>query len=78
MKLQQKHELNIVAINGEQINGILYKNYSYKLFEIFVSLYDVNNIPIINPIRFTNISLNGVLFTNLDAFTETINTIINE
>ena len=78
MKLQQKHELNIVAINGEQINGILYKNYSYKLFEIFVSLYDVNNIPIINPIRFTNISLNGVLFTNLDAFTETINIMINE
>jgi hypothetical protein len=63
--------------------GITYPQYpnknNLKSFQInnnFVVLFDVNDIQLYPPVRFTKIKINGVQFTDLVAFTDALTNII--
>lgn len=80
MSLEEKYESDFMIITGDVgnivLNGIPYGFINYKLNDIYVILYDNNNKAINNPIRFTNIKLNDIVYDNLIDFSDAIQSLI--
>ncbi|OWP87774.1 hypothetical protein BWK60_01940 [Flavobacterium covae] len=81
MILEEKYELQFVEIAKVSesifVNNTLCNNLNYRIANNFVSLYKDNAISIARPTNFTKIKLNGQIFTDLVAFQNALNEIIN-
>lgn len=60
-------------------DGITYPNYpeknnleSFQINNIFVLLFDGNDVQLYPPIRFTNVKINGVAYTDIVEFTDAL------
>ena len=49
---------------------------TFKLNGDYVMLFDSKDIALNNPIRFTNIKINGIDFSNINLFSETLQNIL--
>jgi hypothetical protein len=80
--LEEKFEGDFMEITS---SGITYPQYpnknnleSFQINNIFVLLFDSNDIQLYPPVRFTKIKINGVAYTDIVAFTDALTTLINE
>jgi len=80
LELEEKYETDFLIITGSGgnavINGINYLGASFSVNNNFVSLYDSQDILISTTQHFTAIELNGVTFTDIDAFTDALTLIL--
>ena len=80
LDLEEKYEADYLIIAGSGgnavINGINYIGASFGITNNFVSLYDSQDILISTTQHFTSIELNGVTFTDIDAFTDALTLIL--
>jgi len=80
LDLEEKYETDYLIIAGSGgnavINGINYIGASFGITNNFVSLYDSQDILISTTQHFTSIELNGVTFTDIDAFTDALTLIL--
>lgn len=51
---------------------------SFQVNNIFVLLFDSEDVQMYPPVRFTNIKINNVVYTDLTLFTEALTNLINE
>jgi hypothetical protein len=49
------------------------KNRWFKIDGFFVTLYDLNNVPLINRTRFDKFKVNGVTFTDVVTLSDALN-----
>jgi hypothetical protein len=63
----------LVTINEVGYNNIILKRKWFKIDGFFVTLYDFNNIPLINPTRFNKIKVNGIIYTNVVTLSDALN-----
>jgi hypothetical protein len=80
LDIEEKFDGDFMEITS---TGITYPQYpnknNLKSFQInnnFVVLFDVNDIQLYPPVRFTKIKINGVQFTDIVAFTDALTNII--
>jgi len=80
LTLEEKFVSDFVEITGSAgtitLNGINYTGVSYKINNNFVSLYDSNDILINKIVRFEQISINGVNYTNSTLFSDALTQIL--
>jgi hypothetical protein len=69
-----------ITPSGITLTGYDEKSYleSFQINNNFVLLFDANSLQLFPPIRFTLIKINGILFTDLTAFTDALIDFINE
>jgi len=63
----------LININEVGYDSIILKRNWFKIDGFFVTLYDFNNIPLINPTRIEKIKVNGVTYTNAVNLSDAIN-----
>jgi len=63
----------LININEVGYDSIILKRNWFKIDGFFVTLYDFNNIPLINPTRIEKIKVNGVAYTNAVNLSDAIN-----
>jgi hypothetical protein len=79
--LEEKFEGDFMEITSI---GITYPQYpnknnlaSFQVNNIFVLLFDSEDVQLYPPVRFTKIKINGVAYTDLTAFTDALTNLIN-
>jgi hypothetical protein len=79
--LEEKFEGDFMEITS---TGITYPQYpnknnlaSFQVNNIFVLLFDSEDVQLYPPVRFTKIKINGVAYTDLTAFTDALTNLIN-
>jgi hypothetical protein len=65
IKESEFYDIDINLVSSFQINN-----------NLFVSLYDVNDIMIVTPLRFDKIRVNGVIYTDEIDFAEALTNLI--
>jgi hypothetical protein len=70
MKLLPKKESEYYDIDENLVSSFQINN------NLFVSLYDVNDILIVTPLRFDKIRVNGVVYTDEIEFAEVLTNLI--
>jgi hypothetical protein len=91
LTLEEKYEGDFMLIYSEVLEddsigkfvkqiGYQVKNNlaSYRVTNIFISLFDNNDVQLLPAVRFTTIKINGVAYTDLVDFTEALTSLINE
>jgi hypothetical protein len=63
----------LVTINEVGYNNIILKRKWFKIDGFFVTLYDFNNIPLINPTRIEKIKVNGIIYTTSITLSDALN-----
>ena len=63
----------LININEVGYDSIILKRNWFKIDGFFVTLYDFNNIPLINPTRFNKIKVNGIIYTNVVTLSDALN-----
>lgn len=63
----------LININEVGYDSIILKRNWFKIDGFFVTLYDFNNIPLINPTRIEKVKVNGVSYTNAVNLSDAIN-----
>lgn len=63
----------LVNINEVGYDSIILKRNWFKIDGFFITLYDFNNIPLINPTRIEKVKVNGVSYTNAVNLADAIN-----
>ena len=63
----------LVNINEVGYDSIILKRNWFKIDGFFITLYDFNNIPLINPTRIEKVKVNGVYYTNAVNLADAIN-----
>lgn len=82
LTLEEKYEGDYMNITSTEITYPQYptKNNlaSFQVNNIFVLLFDNENKQMYPPVRFTNVKINGVAYTDLTLFTDALTNLINE
>jgi hypothetical protein len=82
LTLEEKYEGDYMNITSTQITYPQYptKNNlaSFQVNNIFVLLFDNESKQMYPPVRFTNVKINGVAYTDLTLFTDALTNLINE
>jgi len=63
----------LLKINEVGYDIIILKNRWFKIDGFFVTLYDLNNVPLINRTRFDKFKVNGVTFTDVVTLSDALN-----
>jgi hypothetical protein len=63
----------LININEVGYDSIILKRNWFKIDGFFITLYDFNNIPLINPTRIEKIKVNGVSYTTVVNLADAIN-----
>lgn len=63
----------LININEVGYDSIILKRNWFKIDGFFVTLYDFNNIPLINPTRIEKVKVNGVSYTNAVNLSDALN-----
>jgi len=63
----------LININEVGYDSIILKRNWFKIDGFFVTLYDFNSVPLINPTRIEKIKVNGVAYTNAVNLSDAIN-----
>jgi hypothetical protein len=63
----------LLKINEIGYDIIILKNRWFKIDGFFVTLYDLNNVPLINRTRFDKFKVNGVIFTDVVTLSDALN-----
>jgi hypothetical protein len=71
LTLEEKFDNLITEINTLNV-------YNYNIVNNFVNLYDANNLPLVTAKDFTKFSINGIVYTNIDDFTNNLIPLLNE
>jgi hypothetical protein len=72
MKLEAKKESEFYEIDTNILDSFQINN------NLFVSLYDVNDILLVTPLRFDKIKINGIVYDDEILFAEALTTAIDE
>lgn len=70
LTLEEKFNNLITEINTLDI-------YNYNIVNNFVNLYDANNLPLLTAKEFTKFSINGMIYDNIDEFTNNLIPLLN-
>ncbi|QHB39799.1 hypothetical protein mumin63_gp058 [Flavobacterium phage vB_FspS_mumin6-3] len=70
LTLEEKFNNLITEINTLDV-------YNYNIVNNFVNLYDVNNLPLLTTKEFTKFSINGIIYDNIDDFTNNLIPLLN-
>ena len=63
----------LININEVGYDSIILKRNWFKIDGFFVTLYDFNNIPLINPTRIEKIKVNGIIYTTSITLSDALN-----
>jgi len=63
----------LININEVGYDSIILKRNWFKIDGFFVTLYDFNSVPLINPTRIEKVKVNGVAYTNAVNLSDAIN-----
>jgi hypothetical protein len=63
----------LININEVGYDSIILKRNWFKIDGFFVTLYDFNSVPLINPTRIEKVKVNGVAYTNAVNLADAIN-----
>ena len=63
----------LININEVGYDSIILKRNWFKIDGFFITLYDFNSIPLINPTRIEKVKVNGVSYTNAVNLSDAIN-----
>ena len=81
LSLTEKYENNMIDVSVDSgkawINFTGYNAINFNINIIFVTIYDENDVKIIENIRFSNISIEGVFYENKSDFANAMNNLIN-
>jgi hypothetical protein len=79
--LEEKFEGDFMEITSV---GVTYPQYpnkinltSFQVNNIFVLLFDSDDVQMYPPVRFTNIKINGIAYTDITAFSDALTLLIN-
>lgn len=70
LTLEEKFNNLITEINTLDI-------YNYNIINNFVNLYDANNLPLVTAKEFKYFSINGIVYNNIDEFTNNLIPLLN-
>ena len=70
LTLEEKFNNLITEINTLNV-------YNYNIVNNFVNLYDANNLPLLTAKEFTKFSINGIIYDNIDDFTNNLIPLLN-
>ena len=78
----QRTKLLILTLEEKQDNLITELNalniFNYNIVNNFVNLYDANNNLLLNAKEFQYFSINGIVYNNVDDFTNNLIPLLNE
>jgi len=81
LELEEKFISDFMEITS---SGITYPNYpdknnleSFQINNIFLSLFSSDDVQLYPPVRFTNVKINGVQYTDIVEFTDALTDLIN-
>lgn len=63
----------LININEVGYDSIILKRNWFKIDSFFVTLYDFNNIPLINPTRIEKIKVNGIIYATSITLSDALN-----
>ena len=63
----------LININEVGYDSIILNRNWFKIDSFFVTLYDFNNIPLINPTRIEKIKVNGIIYTTSITLSDALN-----
>lgn len=82
LELEERFEGDFMNITSSGITYPQYESktglYSFQINNIFVLLFSENENQLYPPVRFTNIKINGVQYTDIVEFTNALTDLINE
>lgn len=65
--------ISLVKINDVGYDSIILKGRWFKINGFFVTLYDLNSVPLINRTRFDKIKVNGVVYDSILTLSDALN-----
>jgi len=63
----------LIKINEVGYSTLILKRKWFKIASFFVTLYDLNNVPLINQTRFDKIKVNGVVYNDVVTLSDALN-----